>query len=104
MIRNGKKQRRHHIEGLEFLFKKKVQADRHNYCVAYHTYLLKQFALKNAAERACQQGNAALINKNGDKGENNAVAQSCAENNGVYKVKRTFDEQHGAVTRKTVID
>ena len=94
MVCHGQKKRRHHVEGFEFLLQKKIQSYCHDDCVADHTYLLKQLTLKHAAEHACKQRNAALIKQNGDKGENNAVAEGCGKDDCIHKVKRTFDKEH----------
>lgn len=94
MIRNGKNQRRYHIKSFEFLFKQKIEPDSHNYRIADHAYLLKQFTLKDAAESACEQADAALINKHGNAGENNAEAKRCTENYGIHKVERRFNKKN----------
>ena len=94
MICNGQNECGHHIEGFELLLQKKIQTDCHNYCITHHTYLFKQFALKNASESAGKERNSALIQKNGYEAENNTVAESCTENDGINKVESTFDEKY----------
>ena len=76
MINYGEEKRGHHIESFELLLQKKIKTDCHNYCIADHTYLPEKFTLKNFAQITCKKRNAALIEKNGNKAEDNSVAES----------------------------
>ena len=90
MICNGKNKCGHHIEGSELLFKQKVEADCHDYCIANHTYLLEQFPLEDTAEGTGKQADAALVDKNRNKGEDYSVAEGCAKDDCVNEVECGF--------------